>query len=236
MPLLSIVMVVKNNSQDAHLTHKSLMPLYYLGIELVIQDYKGESKIEKNENIKLSNVADRSVSNAVNIALEKASGKYLMFWGAGELAIKEGMENSLKYLENHSPDILFNCIRLQPGNHIATPHPELVEQGMACLTPGAMISRELFLKTCGSLDERYDIANDYWMFTRMLRATKNWFVSDDVVVDFPMNGRSSTTHAFEGYLECELIRMREYGKNPVMAAIDMNQIVHSYLRQTIRLT
>lgn len=240
-PVLSIMMPVKNNRKGVLETYESLKGILSDDVELIIQDYRGESglgDLHREENKWCPVIMeddDSGIPDANNRAVKKAArGKYLMFWGAGEIAQKDGFMNAISLLKKMPVDILFNSIKI-PGNDMSlVPNPGIIEDAMSCLTPGAMISRELFLN-CGGLDTRYPVATDYALFVKLLKSTNNYMVTSYVVVEFPLDGMSSTTRAFEGYIECELIRMREYGKSPVSSSVDMIGIAQSYLRQNINI-
>lgn len=233
--LLSVITVVKNDRPNALKTYESLKQ--YLGdkVEYIIQDYKGQSELSiDDDNVAVYTDEDTCIADAANMAVNKAKGKYILFWGAGEEALV-GFAQALEQLETSTVDIMFNCIKVPGNDTVFKPSPENVKEGMSCLTPGAIISKDLFLKY-GGIDIRYQIACDYEMFVKLLKLSQNYIVTDFPIVLFPVDGISSSTRALEGFIECELIRMREYQKAPVLAAMDLGLTCNTYVRQRTRIS
>lgn len=237
-PVLSVIVPAKHANGEILKTYESLKPFLGNGVELVVQDYKGESLLGYIGCIKgvtVLNHEDTGTANAVNLAIKAATGDYLLFWGAGEIGLAEGFVKAFHDLCQGSYDILFNCIKIMGASNIYKPQPEHIESTMSCLTPGAMIARKFFDQSCGELDERYEIANDYAMFVKLLKHKPTYAVTDHVIVDYGLDGMSSESRMLEGIVECELIRMREYKKNTLVAAMDLGLLCGNYVRQRTRI-
>lgn len=238
MTILSIMIVVKNDQLGMIKTFESLEGILGSDIELVVQDYKGQSDLRSvfkdNPYITLLESDDQSIADAHDQILSLAKGKYLLFWGAGETAITPQMIKAVKYLDLTKVDILFNCIRIRGTNTICKATPDTIEVYMGCLTPGAMILRDLFLRVCKTFGKQYEVATDYAMFVTLLKETKHYLVSDFTVTDYPLGGLSNASRAYEGFIECELIRMRQYRKSPELTALDIVNISANYLRDKIK--
>lgn len=233
MTVLSIITVVKNDKAALLKTYESIKDILGETVEYVVQDCKGESQLGDVPNLILSEETDTGTSDAVNIAVKNARGKYLIFWGAGETAIRPAFDFAVDYISSHSSiDILFNPALIPETGQILTPAPQTVDTGMACVTPGAMISRDLFWR-CGGLDLTYKIANDYAMFAKMLKMTKNYAALNVPIANFSLGGMSSVKE-YEGWLECELIRIREFGKHPLLSALDLASLCTAYVRSKIQ--
>lgn len=231
--LVSVMVPVKKDRENIMHTYQSLQGILGNDVELVVQDHKGLCNLREvisDPNVVILEEDDKSIPHANNLASEHANGKYLMFWGAGERAVMPGFGKAVENLKANPVDVQFNAIRLFPHGYVGVAAPENIQNSMQCLTPGAMISKELFFK-CGRLDTKYPIATDYALFVNLLKSTTNYVVTHDVVVDFPITGVSSQLRAFEGYVECELIRMRAYNKHPILAALDLIATCQAYLKQ-----
>lgn len=236
--ILSIILPTKDAKDLALKTYISLKDYIGDDVELVIQDHKGSSGLKAEiggPNVTVIEEDDFNIPDAVNKAVAHAKGKYLLFWGAGETAIMPAFGYLIAELKTSANDIVFNSIILAENGSIFSPQPELVSQGMVCVTPGAVISKELF-DGIGGLNTAYPIATDYDMFVRMLNKTNNYKVNGAPIVTFSTQGTSSGPRAFEGYIECELIRMRNYAKHPALSALDMIAISYTYLKQQVRVT
>ena len=232
MTLLSVLVPIKNEQAGFLATYESLK--YFLGadVEIVVQDYKGQSRLLSvidDPFVRVYEEDDKGPSQAINSLIPKATGKYLLFWGAGETAIPTEFYKLIQYLKTAYYDIIFNRLRVKGTNVLHRPAPERIEKDMACLTPAAVIRKNFFIEA-GGTDERYSIALDYEMFVRFLSLTGNITTTEFVIVDFPLGGASNTARAYEGYLECELIRMRAYKKDAISAAKDVIKMSQEYLK------
>ncbi len=232
MPVLSIITVVKNDRAAITKTYESLVGMLGEQVEYVVQDYNGESQLDILENITLSKEKDLGIADACNIAVKNAKGKYLLFWGAGETAIQPAFSDAVNYISHFPADILFNPVLVPESGQILSPVPQAVETSMSCVTPGAMILKDLFVRS-GEFDHAYKVASDYEMFVKILKLTKNYCFLHKPIANFSLGGLS-TVREYEGWIECELIRMREYGKHPLLAALDLATLSTSYVRSNVR--
>lgn len=231
MSTLSIIIPVKQNLPKIIKTFESLEPL--LGdIELVIHDWRGESNIKINHPfVKLSQDDDTGTSDACNQAVALTNSNYLMFWGAGEVAMQNGLRKALSYVGTNSPSLVFNPILVQPVNQIAFPIPETIRQGMQCLMPGVIMKTDLF-HAVGGLDTSYKSACDYDLMVKILKINPDYVKLTDPVVEFITDGMTSIgSGVLEGALECELIKMRHYLKPSYNAALDLSIAATQWLKQ-----
>lgn len=233
--LLSICIVTKNDQENLLRSYDSVKCLIGEKIELVIQDHQGSSRLGsviKDTNVRITEHSDSGTSDAANIAVLNAKGKYIMFWGAGEQALLPAFMMAVQSLIDDPVDILFNSTSIPELNVVATPNPKIMETDMQCATSGVMFLRDLFI-ACGGLDASYQIASDYAMFIKMLRTKPSYRVSVEAVVDFKLGGMSSGPRGIEAVIEHELIRMRLCKKNPVLAAMDLGLVCLGYARKRL---
>lgn len=236
LKLLSIIIASKNDAENVIKTYNSLAQLLkYYDIQLIIQDCNGSSNLKNkinDDHVIILEEKDTCTSEACNMGVCHSESEYILFWGAGEIVMHDGFCRSMTLLMDKKPDILFNGMFQNGVAYVAA--PEKIEAFMGCLTPAAMIKKDLFLKI-GGLDERYMIANDYDLFVKLLKETKNYIINPECIVKFDLGGISNTAQALEGMLECELIRLREYGRNQAISAINIMTICKVYLKDLIRL-
>ena len=125
---LTIITVCLNAADTIDKTLKSIISQSFKNIELIIFDGKSEDNtvdiIKKyKDNIAFFQSAkDDGVYDAMNRALEKASGDYVLFFNAGDTFCSEDvLENAMKVIsENADYDFVFGWSKCIDKNAVCT--------------------------------------------------------------------------------------------------------------------
>ena len=125
---LTIITVCLNAADTIDKTLKSIISQSFKNIELIIFDGKSEDNtvdiIKKyKDNIAFFQSAkDNGVYDAMNRALEKASGDYVLFFNAGDTFCSEDvLENAMKVIsENADYDFVFGWSKCIDKNAVCT--------------------------------------------------------------------------------------------------------------------
>ena len=114
-PFFSVITVTKNAGEGLKKTVDSVLKETFCDYEMIIKD--GGSKdgsldnIGSDERIKVVSSNDYSIYDAMNQAIKKAKGEYLLFLNAGDTLYSEGVFKRVKdFIESEKCDIIYgNC-------------------------------------------------------------------------------------------------------------------------------
>lgn len=115
-PLISIIIPCYNSADFITTTINSVIDQTYRNWELVIVDDKSkddsckviEAFVQKHSNIKLIKLEQNGgVSNARNVGLENAKGKYIAFLDSDDVWLKDKLVKQVSYMEEKSLPMTF---------------------------------------------------------------------------------------------------------------------------------
>lgn len=117
---ISIIIPVYNKEKYLDKSIKSILNQTYENFELIIINdgsTDNSSTIchkfeQKDKRIKVIDTENYGVSNARNIGLKKAKGKYIQFIDADDYIENNMLENMVKIVEKYNPDIIINAIQM----------------------------------------------------------------------------------------------------------------------------
>lgn len=212
MPILTIVTGLLEGDENIHATADSVLPQLGDHTSWIIKQSSqslSESILRYNrvEGIHLIGQNDSSLYEGLNHALSQIDGEFFMVLGAGDTVEPGALEFIRQQISaNPSLDAFYFAIRLKKDGRIFGPNPNEIQTRMSCPHPGAVLSTQKVRKI-GGFDERYQIASDYDLLCRYMKAYGRSGWSNRAVVNFK-GGGISEYRAVEGFLEEELIRIR----------------------------
>jgi hypothetical protein len=184
-------------------------------IEWIVKDSRGYVDVSLaslccSRQVKIVARPDASIYDALNQALDVATGKYFFVLGAGDKILVPALRLLYKMLEADRPGLveqsIFFPVIMRATNTLFPSNPQLLREGMTTPHPGAVLKRENVIEI-GGFDTKYRIASDYDLLCRYL---KRWPVFSKIelsLVDF-MGGGVSERCKEEAELETALIRRR----------------------------
>jgi hypothetical protein len=212
---LSIITVCLDSEISVLNTYESLRPQLTNQVEWLIKtsSYRPDPRIQGLANgasIKLVNMPDGGIYQALNQAIAQIDGKYCWVIGAGDRATENSVGivvNAIAQIEQ-TPNIKSICFSIyhKKLNAIIRADPVGFKQNMTCPHPGAILQSEL-VQQLGGYDERYEIAGDYDLMLRYFSHWPNIAVAGNAIVEFEGGGISETRHG-EAALESDLSRER----------------------------
>jgi glycosyltransferase involved in cell wall biosynthesis len=165
---------------------------------------------------------DSGIYGAMNQAISAVRTDYVMFLGAGDQLIEGGNEELARIshiLVKEKVDIAFLPVLIDGKHSVWHPNPKGMAESMSCAHPGT-ICRTSMIESVGGFDERYMIAGDYDLISRILRSKgPKIAVGKNAVVKVEPGGVSVTSF-FEAFVETQLIRRRVW-------EVDQRQLVAS---------
>lgn len=179
---ISVVTICYNSEKNIEETIKSVLNQSYTDIEYLIQDGKSSDNttdiIEKylsDERISYVSEPDKGIYNAMNKALDRATGDYIIFMNSGDIfASSEVIQTVVEYineLNGNRPGLVFgNVKRVMPdGDIVETYYGRLAL--LKLLLIGRMPSHQTIFVRLDEMkkyrfDENYKICADYDFFVR----------------------------------------------------------------------
>lgn len=161
MPAVSIIVPVYNKSEYLSHTIQSILTQSYNDYEvIIINDGSTDNSLEialkhqqKDIRIKVYDIPNGGVSNARNLGLEKASGKWIQFLDADDLIDDTYLENAVNIAEFNNVDILFSGFCMTDENKNVIKRTE-------CMYNGTATQHQL-----GDLFIEYQYKNGFFGFT-----------------------------------------------------------------------
>lgn len=182
---LTIITVCLNAANTIEKTLKSIIGQSYKNIELIVFDGKSEDGttdiIEKyKEHITyFKSAKDKGVYDAMNLALEKATGDYVLFFNAGDTFCDENvLKNAMEEIsKNTDYDFVFgwskdidenrNCVKINKCENY---------KNKIFFANNNICHQAIFYKRCLFFDDKYDIENFKiyadWDFNARIRRCK----------------------------------------------------------------
>ena len=209
-----------------HELNKTLNNFLHISIkdkyEILIQD--GSPSMDtvavaqnySNLPIKVEHCQDSGIYDAWNKALQRASGEWVLFMGAGDIFChKDSLLNVMKHLENISQIYDYYAVPVEivlPSyeflNTISPSKKPTIDlkDGMCIPHQGLFHRRKLFKSN--NFDIQYKIAGDYEFVCRTL-TKDNFFPAKEPCVRMPVGGISSSL-SFMSQREAEFIKISRH--------------------------
>jgi len=160
--------------------------------------------------------ADRGLYDGMNQGLELLESDYYFVLGAGDQVISPGVQKLQTLLAGReTPAAIFLALYHEAHRSLLVPAPLQLGDRMACPHPSAVL-RVKPSRDVGGFDERYLIAADYDHLCRYVRSYGHGVAFNDPLVSY-MGGGLSERRALEGMLEEELVRLRVWNSNDMLA-------------------
>lgn len=167
---ISVIIVTLNSGKRLKDTVESTISQTYNNVEILIKD--GGSKdgsldfLREKQNVRVVTKKDNSIYDAMNQAVELATGDYYIFMNAGDVfADKKVLALVAKHIINNGSDIVYGDM-LRKGSDTLIPYPEkLTDFGCYRNVPCHQVcfyKRVLFEKRGYNL--KYSIRADYEHF------------------------------------------------------------------------
>lgn len=202
----SIITPAYNVADSILKTIKSISNQDYSSFEYIIQDGgSSDGTVELIEEIKkdkpwikFHQQSDRGIYDAMNLAIDKAIGKYIIFLGAGDSlfdgSVLSTVERHIK--ENNSPDIIYGYVMTKKTGEddLAKYDNRLDFWYTVKFRP--VCHQAIFAKTSLFSEKKFDIsyevvADQDWMLS-MLKTGKNIQYIDAPISVYMLDGMSSS--------------------------------------------
>lgn len=204
IPFVSVITVCKNAEKVIGKTLQSLLMQNYSNYELLIQDGAStdntlevvecfEKQFKKRGNtVLLSSEPDAGIYNAMNKAVRKASGKYVIFMNAGdEFAHDSVMKNIFIAYEKEQADIYYGDSIMVDGMNMSLFKADMnLLKRMPFCHQACFTKKQLLLDH--TFDETYKIIADYDMILRFRELEYVFKYVPTIVCKYDMSGISST--------------------------------------------
>ncbi len=213
-PFFSIITVTRDNLTRLQKTYQSLQLQSCNDFEWIVQDgasNDGTIGFLKITGALCESVPDLGIYDAMNKALKRAQGKYVLFLNAGDTLASKNVLERIK-IEAEGFEFIYGD-SIESG-HVkkARPHTK-ISQGMITHHQAMMYRKDKI----GFYNLSYSIAADYDLTLRVLKGTNKILYLDFPVCVFEPGGVSQT-QALQGRIEQFKIR-RAYGLSALKAAV-----------------
>lgn len=201
-PLFSIITVTFNAANTLPATLVSVKSQTCQLYEHIIMD--GASKdntieIAKNagiENLKITSEPDKGLYDAMNKAIDKSTGEYLIFLNAGDAFHSPNTLQNIAdvIMDNDFPGIVYGQTQLVDNNrnrigdrHLTAPETltfKSFAEGMVVCHQAFIVLRKVAVK----YDLKYRFSADYEWCLRCLKRSMNNIYIDETIIDYLSEG------------------------------------------------
>lgn len=172
-PLISVITVVRNDPEGLSRTLDSYEQQIRVGCELLVFD--GASTDETMEVARkrktlidvLHSGKDDGIFDAMNRAVKRASGQWIIFMNAGDCFADDDVLSRVRVALSSDTDILYGdvCLSFDVGTFLRKAgHPDDLWKGMICSHQSAIVKRALLLEF--PFDLRFPLSADYRFFVQ----------------------------------------------------------------------
>ena len=204
--LISVLVCSYNNSESIIDSIESLQIQTYKNLEILLLDDKSsddtKEKInylsEKYENIRpFFNEANIGLTKSLNKLINYANGELIARHDSDDISFPNRFEKQLTILNEMNLDfctsraMIMNTKKLIPGFSYYLQ----VKQVMKFKNPfihGTLLIKKSLLVEVGKYNERYIYAQDYELFSRLLKQNIQFLMIKDPLYELNMNGNIST--------------------------------------------
>lgn len=228
-PLFSIITVTYNASDVIDITLRSIAEQTCRLYEVIVQDggSTDETVSEINasglENLSIVSAPDNGIYDAMNRALSRATGDYVIFLNAGDrfhspdtlqLIADTVMDEDYPGVVYGQTDIVDLDGRFLRPRHLRAPEVLTVDsfkQGMVVCHQAFIVLRKL----TEPFDTRYRLSADFdWCIKCLMRSRRNHYIPA-VIIDY-LAGGMSVKHRRRSLMERFRIMCRYYGTIPTL--------------------
>lgn len=200
---ITIVTVCLNAEETIRDCLRSVSQQDYKNIEYIVID--GGSKDSTVSIVKSFNLVDYLISeqddglyDAMNKAVKKASGDYILFLNADDYLVDETViSRSVEKMTLNFADIYYGniIVRLSSGSQFTfrPPNQDYLIGAMSiyCLPHQAMFSAKGVFESCGGFSMNYKILSDYEWYLKAFAMDRKFSYIDVDVASFSYDGLSS---------------------------------------------
>lgn len=228
-PLFSIITVTFNAANTLPATLASVKSQTCQLYEHIIMD--GASKdntieIAKNagiENLKITSEPDKGLYDAMNKAIDKSTGEYLIFLNAGDAFHSPNTLQNIAdvIMDNDFPGIVYGQTQLVDNNrnrigdrHLTAPETltfKSFAEGMVVCHQAFIVLRKVAVK----YDLKYRFSADYEWCLRCLKRSMNNIYIDETIIDYLSEGLT-TANRKSSLKERFKIMCQYYGTLPTI--------------------
>ncbi|MGM9812679.1 MAG: glycosyltransferase family 2 protein [Muribaculaceae bacterium] len=226
--LLTIATVTYNAEEVIGRTIESIRRQTCSDFEWLVVD--GASKDGTMEAVRSSGIEplrwvserDGGLYDAMNKALDRAQGEYIVFLNAGDAFAADDVVERIVKAAQGLPDVIYGQTRLvdaeqhELGNRHLTAPRHLTLQSFA---RGMVVCHQAFVprrSIAGHYDLQYRLSADYEWCLRCLKAShRNVYLGDEPMVDYLVDGLSAK-HRASSLRERWQIMCRYYGFVPTL--------------------
>ena len=205
-PLISILVCSYNNSESIINSVESLQLQTYENLEILLLDDKStddtKEKINyltnKYKNIRpFFNESNIGLTKSLNKLIDYANGELVARHDSDDISLPNRFEKQWTIFDEMNLDfctsraMIVNTNRQIPGLSFYLP----VKQVMKFKNPfihGTLLIKKSLLIEVGKYNERYIYAQDYELFSRLLKQDKKFSIIKDPLYELNMNGNIST--------------------------------------------
>lgn len=226
-PLFTIITVTFNAEATLPATLRSVKEQTFSDYEYIVQDGGSRdhtvamAKASGIDNMTVESERDNGIYDAMNKAMDRTTGKYLIFLNAGDTFHTPHTlaDIARRITETDSPGIVYGQTdivdanrRRLGGRHLTAPE----ELTLKSFSNGMMVCHQAFValrRITGPYDLRYKYSADYDWCIRCLQHSRTNVYIDDVIIDYLAEG---VTTANRRASLCERFRImsRYYGFIP----------------------
>lgn len=222
-PLLSIITVTYNASREVGVTLRSVHEQTCRDFEFVVQD--GASKDDTVEQVQGADIPstriesrpDKGLYDAMNRAMSRARGEYLIFLNAGDtFACSDSLQTIADKIRETDADIVYGQTQIVDEQrkvigmrHLSAPR----ELTFNSFKRGMLVCHQAFVvrhSIAGDYDLTYRFSADYEWCLRCLKASRKNAYCDAVLISF-LDGGTTTKYHRASLRERFRIMCRYYG-------------------------
>lgn len=170
-PVLSVIMITKNSANTISSALKSLHNQSYHEFELIVQDGASTDatlNIVESFNFENNSVLselDSGLYNALNNAIRRARGQYIMFLHSDDkFSSSTVLADIAKYIGQHQPDILYGNVTFTGKKRKPWISGEFSQRKLryGWMAPHtSIVVKRTFHEALGQYDESLKISSDY---------------------------------------------------------------------------
>ena len=214
--LLTVITCLKENDIRIYDTRDSLTSFLNHDISWLVKasqyctsDFT--ATLADGPNVEVIKCEDSGIYDGLNQAIDHCKSPYYVVFGAGDKAHPQGFKKASDFVRSRPDlDAFFFGITLS-GGLCVTPNIDELPRRMSSPHPGCII-RTGISRDLGFYDRTYQIAADYDHVIRLVKHTRNFYQDPLPICSF-LGGGISDQRWLEGFLEEELIRIRNYNSN-----------------------
>jgi len=204
---VTVLMTAYNGGEYLEESVKSILDQTYCNFEfLIVNDCSTDNTLEilesfQDERIRIHN-NERNVgqTKSLNLGLKIASGKYIARMDADDIAFPNWLEHQLKFIEENSECVVVStkAAVIDSTNRTvkilnsATSFEDVILKSLIAAPinhVGSLFQKDIVLGH-GGYDESFKIAQDYELWTRLLRKKHRIVSTDEILIAIRVHEQS----------------------------------------------